>query len=460
MPKKILAVDDDSTFSLMIQAYLNKNGFEVSLAGNVHAALESIRKSPPDLVLSDYRMPGKDGMEMLEEIQKTNPGLPLVLMTGFGDIRLAVRAMKAGARDYLTKPVNPSELLEVVKNILDTDARPAAAAVQAAVNRVPAGKSVSPSYTQDGFVHGVSANWKQINEHIDLVAPTPLSVIILGESGTGKEFVARRLHDLSVRAGEPFVAIDCGTLSGEIAASEFFGHVKGSFTGAVTDKTGQFEAANGGTVFLDEIGNLSYEVQIMLLRAIQERKIRKVGSVKDIPVDVRIIAATNEDLTNGIRRGSFREDLYHRLNEFSIRVEPLRNRKDDLPLFAGSFLELANAELGKHVKGFSREVMQKFMEYPWPGNLREFKNVIKRSVLLSRSDMVELNALPSELRSEHFEIPVENTVDLKVISEDIEKKKIVEALEKVKYNKSKAAQMLNIDRKTLYNKIRLYGLDA
>lgn len=292
------------------------------------------------------------------------------------------------------------------------------------------------------------------------MAPTPLSVIILGESGTGKEFVARRLHDLSVRAGEPFVAIDCGTLSGEIAASEFFGHVKGSFTGAVSDKTGQFEAANGGTVFLDEIGNLSYEVQIMLLRAIQERKIRRVGSVKDIPVDVRIIAATNEDLNEGIRRGSFREDLYHRLNEFSIRVEPLRNRKDDLPLFAGRFLELANTELGKNVTGFSNEVMQKFMEYPWPGNLREFKNVVKRSVLLSRSNTVELAALPAELRSEHFHVPVQNTVDLKVISEDIEKKKIVEALEKVKYNKSKAAQMLNIDRKTLYNKIRLYGLDA
>lgn len=458
--KNILVVDDDSTFCLMLQSYLTKYGFSVSTTGNVDNALDTIKKNEIHLILSDYRMPGKDGMQMLEEVKKIDPNIPLILMTSYGDIRLAVRAMKLGAYDYITKPVNPTELLELVKSSLD--AKPE----DAGTGHVPASKETGTKarkkVDEKGFVHGVSNNWKIVSDHMDIVGPTLMSVIIQGESGTGKEFVARRLHDLSPRANQPFVAIDCGALSNEIAASEFFGHVKGAFTGAINDKKGQFEMAEGGTIFLDEIGNLSYEIQVMLLRAIQERKIRRVGGNKDIPVDLRIIVATNEDLSKSVKAGNFREDLYHRLNEFKITVNPLRERRDDVTVFAARFLEMANAELGKDVAGFDEDVLQKFYEYPWPGNLRELKNVIKRSVLLAKGSKVNINCLPQEILGAPREMEDtrhQNTVDLKVISEQIEKVKIIEALEKAKYNKSKAAKLLNIDRKTLYNKIKMYQLD-
>lgn len=457
MAKKILAVDDDSTFSTMIKSYLTKNGYDVLVASNVHNALELVKTEKPDLILSDYRMPGRDGLEFLSDLKVLQSKSPLVLMTGFGDIRLAVRAMKLGAKDYLTKPVNPSELLEVVQSILAQEIVDEVTEKMEAQNLAIVGSSDLGSKE---FVNGVSENWRQINEHLELVAPTPLSVIILGESGTGKEFVARRLHELSTRANKPFVAIDCGALPNDIAASEFFGHVKGSFTGAISDKMGQFEAANGGTIFLDEIGNLSYDLQIMLLRAIQERQIRKVGSTKNIDIDVRVIVATNENLELAIQKGTFREDLYHRLNEFSIFVAPLRSRTDDIPLFANRFLELANLELNRNCLKFTDEVMSAFAKYVWPGNLRELKNVVKRAVLLSKHTSIGTESLPKEIFAKEKEISLDETVDLKLISESMERNKILEALEKVKYNKSKAAQLLNIDRKTLYNKIKLYGLEV
>lgn len=465
--KNILVVDDDSTFCLMLQSYLTKYGFAVTSTSNVDTALDIIKKSEMDLILSDYRMPGKDGIEMLEAVKKTDPDLPLILMTSYGDIRLAVKAMKLGAYDYITKPVNPTELLELVKAALNAKNDAGTATTPSSptsVNGEAVHKPRKKNIENNGFVHGVSANWKRINDHLEIVGPTDMSVIIEGESGTGKEFVARRLHDLSARSKEQFVAIDCGALSNEIAASEFFGHMKGSFTGAVSDKKGQFEVADGGTIFLDEIGNLSYEIQVMLLRAIQERKIRRVGGTKDIPVNLRILVATNEDLLKAVKNGNFREDLYHRLNEFKITVNPLRDRKEDIAVFANRFLEMANDELNKNVVGFDDDVLQKFYEYPWTGNLRELKNVIKRSVLLAKGSKVNINCLPQEILS----IPVEydnttitrtDTVDLKVLSEQIEKVKIIEALEKSKYNKSKAAKLLNIDRKTLYNKIKMYQLD-
>lgn len=467
--KNILVVDDDSTFCLMLQSYLTKYGFSVTSTSNVDMALDIIKKSEMDLILSDYRMPGKDGMEMLEAVKKTDPDLPLILMTSYGDIRLAVKAMKLGAYDYITKPVNPTELLELVKAALNYKSEGGASAANNSapnLNGESVPKPKKKNIENNGFVHGVSNNWKKINEHLEIVGPTDMSVIIEGESGTGKEFVARRLHDLSARSKEQFVAIDCGALSNEIAASEFFGHVKGSFTGAVNDKKGQFEVAEGGTIFLDEIGNLSYEIQVMLLRAIQERKIRRVGGTKDIPVNVRILVATNEDLLKSVKNGNFREDLYHRLNEFKIVVNPLRDRRDDVAVFATRFLEMANEELNKSVVGFDDDVLQKFYEYPWTGNLRELKNVIKRSVLLAKGNKVNINCLPQEILSIPHEyesstssISRQDTVDLKVLSEQIEKVKIIEALEKSKYNKSKAAKLLNIDRKTLYNKIKMYQLD-
>ncbi|HLU81721.1 MAG TPA: sigma-54 dependent transcriptional regulator, partial [Flavobacteriaceae bacterium] len=304
------------------------------------------------------------------------------------------------------------------------------------------------------FVTGVSDEAKKLEDYVRLVAPTNMSVLIIGDSGTGKEMVAKRIHDNSKRAGNPFVAVDCGTIPKEIAASEFFGHVKGSFTGAVNDKTGHFEAANQGTLFLDEIGNLSYELQVQLLRALQERKIKPVGSNKEIEVDIRVVTATNENLEEAVRKGSFREDLYHRLNEFSIKVPQLKNRKEDLMLFATHFLDKANTELEKNILGFSDETLKKFEEYPWPGNLRELQNTIKRAVLLTSGKLVEVDVLPSKIA----ERTPEDEKSFSLFKNENEKEMILNALKKTKGNKSKAARILDIDRKTLYNKLKQYGI--
>ncbi|MDB5255949.1 MAG: chemotaxis protein CheY [Chitinophagaceae bacterium] len=434
----------------MLQSYLSKQGYQVYTTQKAEEGLRVIRNQAIDLVLSDYRMPDKNGIELLEDIKKIHPQLPVIIMTSYGDIRLAVRAMKLGAVDYITKPVNHEELRELIFSVFQQPQ--------------PVGgneKRVSP-YEQEEFIQGQNKHWQEIEHHLQMVGPTQLSVILQGESGTGKEFVARRLHDLSTRASQPFLAIDCGALSNEMAASELFGHVKGSFTGALADKKGQFELANGGTLFLDEIGNLNYEIQVKLLRALQERKIKRIGGSYDIPVDVRIIAATNDELDKSLQQGNFREDLYHRLNEFSIHLKPLRERPEDIALFAKRFLALANQELNKNTIGFDKEVIDKLLNYSWPGNLRELKNIVKRSVLLNKKEWIGLDAIPSELlikgTTEKQDESDEGT-DLKVLSENLERKKILEALEKCKYNKSKAARVLNIDRKTLYNKIHFYNLD-
>lgn len=434
---------------MMLQSYLSKQGYQVFTTQKAEEGLRVIRSQSIDLVLSDYRMPDKNGIELLEDIKKTQPQVPVIIMTSYGDIRLAVRAMKLGAVDYITKPVNHEELRELILSVFHP---PVPAASQDKRNTVN---------EQHEFIQGQNKHWQEIEHHLQVVGPTQLSVILQGESGTGKEFVARRLHALSTRASQPFVAIDCGALSNEMAASELFGHVKGSFTGAMADKKGQFELANGGTLFLDEIGNLNYEIQVKLLRALQERKIKRIGGSYDIPVDVRLVAATNEELNKALQQGSFREDLYHRLNEFAIHLKPLRERPEDIPLFAQNFLALANQELNKEVKGFDEEVIAKLSSYPWPGNLRELKNVVKRSVLLSKQEWITLDAIPTELllSEKAREEEQEEGTDLKVLSENLERKKILEALEKCKYNKSKAARVLNIDRKTLYNKIHFYNLE-
>jgi two-component system response regulator HydG len=365
-------------------------------------------------------------------------------MTGYGDIRTAVNAIKMGAFEYVTKPLNPDEVLFTINQALKEN-----------------GKKEKKDDSRIHFIHGESAVSQKMNEYVSLVAPTNMSVIILGESGTGKEYVARKIHQESARAGKPFIAMDCGAIPKELAPSEFFGHVKGAFTGAVSDKTGHFIEANGGTLFLDEIGNLTYDVQVQLLRAIQEQKIRPVGSNKVSSVDVRLIVATNEDLVQAVARGEFREDLYHRLNEFSIQVPRLSDRNGDLFIFARNFLESANAELNKEIEGFADEVTSIFSSYTWPGNIRELKNVVKRAVLLAKGNTITSECLPRELvtfnPSERAGLITDN---LKELKDKIEYQRIVAVLEKVRYNKTKAAQMLNIDRKTLYNKLKLYNLES
>ncbi len=450
---KVLIVDDDVNFCGILKSYLRRKGYIADEAYTCSEALRLLQKGAYDVVLTDFRLPDKNGLELLKVIKEKRTDAVVILMTAYADIRMAVKAIKLGAFEYVTKPVNPEEILMYVKKGLD----------RKPLDQTPLRKEEKKVGKQKDFeyVYASSKESRAIHDYIALVAPTDMSVIIQGESGTGKEYIARKIHEQSKRQSFPFVAIDCGSLSKELAGSEFFGHIKGSFTGALNDKTGQFEAANQGTLFLDEIGNLSYEVQVKLLRAIQERKIRKIGSNKDIPVDVRLITATNEDLREAVKNGAFREDLYHRLNEFSVHVPPLRDRKEDISVFVRFFLEKANRELDKKIEHIPSNIMESFWAYPWPGNIREVKNVIRRAVLLSRGNEIRIESLPEEIPfcakpKDEKPIPTEN--DLRSLTEKTEKELIISTLQKAKFNKSKTAKILNIDRKTLYNKLKLYGI--
>jgi two-component system, NtrC family, response regulator HydG len=444
----ILLIEDDLTYSRIIKNFLGNNGFEVKSFHKIADAQATLKSGWPNLVITDFRLPDGNGLEVLETSNAFAQTIPVILITSYSDIRIAVKAMKMGAFEYITKPINPDELLVTVKEAISKDIEPA--------SKVPT-KLKSPN----DYIIGSSDNAKKLEEHIGLVAPTDLSVLILGETGTGKEYIAKRIHQLSVRKEAPFVAIDCGALSAELAGSELFGHVKGSFTGATDNKTGHFESAKGGTVFLDEIGNLSYDIQVKLLRAIQERKIRKIGGNQEINIDIRIIAATNDDLRNSHKEGNFREDLFHRLNEFSLRVLPLRERKEDLMVFANHFLQNSNAKLNKDVKGFSAEVQSWLVQYPWPGNLRELKNIIRRAVLLCQEDHITKKLLPMDILEVKISdnIPALDSGNFKETQMTQEKEMIQKTLLEVRYNKSKAAKLLGMDRKTLYNKMEKYGLE-
>jgi two-component system response regulator HydG len=449
---RILIVDDDPTFSLMLKSYLSNKGFEVIEVYTASKALKALKDQKFDVILTDYRLPDIDGLELIGEIKKVNGSIPIILMTRYGDIRSAVNAIKSGAFDYMTKPINPDDLLNIIQSALT-------AGKEEKPEKQPVALENSGIFI---YMRGTSDVSMHVENYINLIAPTDMSVIIQGESGTGKEYVARMIHMKSNRSHKPFIAVDCGALPNELAASELFGHVKGAFTDAQFEKEGQFQLANGGSLFLDEIGNLSYENQLKLLRATQERKVHKMGSTKEETVDVRILCATNEDLIINVQKGAFREDLFHRLNEFSIFVPPLRDRGEDILQFANYFLEIANRELDKDVKGFDKEVIEHLLTYSWPGNIREIKNVIRRSVLLASNGMITKQHLPSVMfvRETKNDVTSVSTTDLKSMAESQEKATIISVLKKTYFNKTKAAQLLNIDRKTLYNKIKLYGLEG
>ncbi len=468
MRPSVLIIDDDPTFCLMLKSFLSKNDFETATAFSGSEAINQVKKDEFDVILSDFRLPDTDGLELLKQIREIKPGMPVIIMTSYADIRIAVKAMQSGAYEYVTKPVNPDEILLTINNALKRDKEIIKTVPQLQTTKQNNSTKKSGGKNMFDYVEGESDTAKRIMSYIDVVAPTNLSVIIHGESGTGKEYVAKMIHQKSKRSEKPFVSIDCGALSKELAASELFGHIKGSFTGAIVDKTGQFVYADGGTIFLDEIGNLSYEIQVQLLRAIQERRIRKIGSNQDVEIDVRIIVATNEDLQDAVKKGNFREDLYHRLNEFTLVVPSLRDRGEDITLFAEHFLSLANHELNKEVEDFDDEVKTIFRKYSWPGNLRELRNVVRRAVLLTSSNLVKKETLPHEIIFERKEENNNNSTfthhnseqpsDLKSLAEKTEKEMIINTLIKVNYNKSKAATILKIDRKTLYNKMKLYKI--
>lgn len=436
----ILIVEDDITFSLMLTTWLGKKGFVVISSSSVSDAKRRLGEEAFDLVISDLRLPDSDGIDLLKWLKSTHPSLPLIMMTSYAEIQTAVQAMKLGAADYIAKPLNPDELLGKIKELVCVEEK---APARAPVPSAP-----------DLYIEGQSQAARQLYEHVRLVAPTDMSVLVTGASGTGKEYIARRIHEQSNRSKAPFVAVDCGAIPKELAASEFFGHVKGSFTGAIENKTGAFVAAQGGTIFLDEIGNLTYEVQVQLLRALQERKVKPIGSNQEIAINVRLISATNENLRQAIEKGDFREDLYHRINEFTIRIPDLKERKEDLLLFANHFLDLANSELQKDIIGFDNDTMQLFQSYSWPGNLRQMKNVIKYATLLATGRYITRKELPEELTEN---LPSHTNIQLKNVEH--ERDLIRKALQECGNNKTRAAQLLGIDRKTLYNKLKIYQLD-
>lgn len=450
---RILIIDDDVAFCKMLETFLGKKDFSVVTAFSAESALKKIDEDKFAIVLSDVRLPNKDGTEVLKYVKEQNPSTQVILMTGYAEVSLAVDAMKMGAFDYISKPINPEKLLETIQNALSAEPDKIKGKEDKPHKKTKIKKSRSSKRLgSPEFISGVSEDSKKLGHYIKLVAPTNMSVLVIGKSGTGKEYVAKEIHDLSKRNQEPFVAVDCGTIPKELASSEFFGHLKGSFTGAVNDKTGHFEAANGGTLFLDEIGNLSYDLQAQLLRALQERKVKPVGSNKEIDVDVRVITATNENLEKAVEEGTFREDLFHRLNEFSIMVPRLKEREEDLIIFAEHFLEKACEELGKEVINFSEEVIDIFKKYPWPGNLRELQNYIKRAVLFTEGDTIAEDVLPEKLTETE---PIEEEG---LFKNENEKQMIIKTLKKTDGNKSKAARLLKIDRKTLYNKLKTYNI--
>jgi two-component system, NtrC family, response regulator HydG len=437
----ILVIDDDVTFCLMLKTYLGKHKYKVTSVFSPINVKNLISKTFFDVVLTDLRLPDMSGMEVIKLIKSLSPKTQIIMMTSYANYNSAIQSIKEGAFNYIPKPFFPDEVLKLIEEAIET------------VKRDEGKKPVKIEKNKD-FIAGTSPASKRLKRYIELVAPTPMSVLIIGESGTGKELVARTVHNLSDRKNNPFIAVDCGAIPGELVASEFFGHIKGSFTGAVTDKTGQFEAAKGGTLFLDEIGNLSYNSQVQLLRTLQERVIKPVGSTIEINIDVRIVAATNEDLRDACEKGDFREDLFHRLNEFMIEVPPLRERQTDIMIFAEHFLTQANIFLNRSVNGFDDEVRNIFMKYDWPGNLREMMNIVKRATLLTEGDAIAISDIPEEL----YENPDRDSA-FSLYNSQNEKELILKALDVAGNNKSQAARLLKIDRKTLYNKLKLYHIE-
>lgn len=457
----ILIVEDDIAFGTMLQTWLRRKGFEVEKATSVGAAVKLLTETfgkEVDLVLSDLRLPDHDGLRLLAWMHEHDINAPFIVMTNYAEVQNAVLAMKSGAADYIAKPVQPDILLQKIKDAIEQNAQQSNATTQnSTTQNAPTAhnskfKTQSAKLTAPRHIEGKSEASRQLYSYVELVAPTPMSVLILGASGTGKEYVAHRIHDLSARADKPFFALDCGAIPRDVAASEFFGHKKGAFTGADTDKRGAFEMANGGTLFLDEVGNLSYEVQVQLLRALQERRIRPVGGTQEIPIDIRLVCATNENLEEAVGEGRFREDLYHRINEFTIYMPKLSERGSDLFLFADLFIHHANEELNRTVEGFDSAAAELLASHSWPGNLRELNNVVKRAVLLTRGNKITT----AELTQAMGQIRTDNVLQLH--DEDTERQRIITALQQTNGNKAKAARLLGVDRKTIYNKIEKLGI--
>ncbi|MFC5623905.1 sigma-54-dependent transcriptional regulator [Algoriphagus winogradskyi] len=468
---KILVIDDNIDICQLLERFLTKKGYEVETTISGKNGLDLVKKSFFDLIFCDFKLRDMEGRDVLMKVREISPGTQVAIITGYADVKIAVEVIKNGAFDYVTKPLIPDEIINLIERALAASkASKSNTQTFSKANNLKKDSNSKSQNSDSKFLKGTGAESKKLYKEVALVAPTSLSVVIYGESGAGKENIARTIHDQSERAGKPFIAVDCGALTKELAGSELWGHEKGAFTGALSDKPGQFELADGGTIFLDEIANLSYETQVGLLRLVQERKLRRIGGTKDKSIDVRILVASNEDLRKAVSEGKFREDLYFRFNEFSITVPPLRHRTADIEAFAYHFLELSNAELNKKVFGFEEQVMDVLKEYPWPGNLREMLNVIRRATLLTDGGKMSVSALPPEIvYSQKFNFvdsdsessdskPNRMPLNLKDAAAEAEAEVLKKVLEEVKYNRTQAAKQLGIDRKTLFNKMKQYDL--
>lgn len=471
----ILVVDDNQDTCLILSDILGSEGYRVVTANDVKTAMRVLEREMPDLVLLDRKLPDMDGLKALEEMRRSNKDLAVIMLTAYGDVKSAVMAMKLGAYDYITKPFDKEDLSLIIRKTLEisrlTKHVPACLNMSSRALSGERGEVVDLRKRLEEYadisVKGGSPQIKQVLKQVCVVAPTKMTVILQGESGTGKELIARLIHEKSPRKEMPFIAIDCGTLQETLAESELFGYEKGAFTGADGRKDGQFELAHGGTIFMDEITNLSMSIQAKLLRVVQERKVHRLGGKKDREIDVRIIVAANVNISEEVMGGKFRGDLYHRLNEFTIEIPPLRERREDIAVLARHFMNEANVELDKKVTGFSGEAMEALLDYNWPGNIREMRNVVRRCALQTGSDHVITHVLlrePVKKSREHgLQTLIDTRVSLKAFTikttMDIERALIKDALELSKNNKSRAARLLKIDRTTLYSKIKSLGLE-
>ncbi|MCP2605080.1 sigma-54 dependent transcriptional regulator [Candidatus Aminicenantes bacterium AH-873-B07] len=450
---KVLIVDDEKSILDLLSMVFKKEGYIIYTALSSQRALEILDEHDIDLVITDIRMPGMSGLDLLSYIKENYPGLPVIMITAYGSTREAVRALKAGALDYITKPFDIDELKIVVRNALHKR--------QLEQENIRLRKELSKRYSFENIV-GKSKKMQEIFNLIEKIAPTDATVLICGESGTGKELVAKAIHYKSLRRNSKFVSINCGALPENLLESELFGHVKGSFTGAYSDKRGLFEVANNGTVLLDEIGEMSPMTQVKLLRALQERKIRRVGGIEEIEIDVRIIAATNQNLKEKIRKGLFREDLFYRLNVINITIPPLRERKEDIPLLVDHFIEKYSKHFKKDKKRISPDVMKVFQNYHWPGNIRELENVIERAMALAQEEEITINDIPKEIiYPTTIEIPVsipDEGFNLNSHLEELSRRYIEQALIKTERNMKKAAEILGISYRSLRHYIDKYQI--
>ena len=447
---RILVVDDEESHRIMLRAVLKEEGYEVSEASDGTEAVKAVEREPFDLILMDIRMRTMDGIEALGEIRKISPLVPVLIMTAYASVKTAVEALKAGAFEYLTKPLDTDELKILIEKALEL--------YHLRAENIALKERLGDRFDFSKII-GRSPKMKEVFDTLSLVAPTDATVLILGESGTGKELVANSIHHNSPRASQPFIKVSCAALPETLLEGELFGHEKGAFTGAIARREGRFQLAHRGTIFLDEVGEMSMTTQTKLLRVLQEKEFEPLGSTRTVKADVRVIAASNKDLEREVKEGRFREDLFYRLNVVPVSLPPLRERKDDIPALAAHFFAIYRDKNRKELKDISGKAMDLLSRYDWPGNIRELENCIERAVILARGEIIAPADLPLTIQALSGDREIQGlNLPSGISIQEVEKALILKTLEDTGGNRSRAAEILGINRRTLQNKLREYGI--